>query len=262
VSRRWIRKDIFENFHFRGHLPQNLKSKAGLTGTHSEQATGHRMHCREILFIPLCSPSAREFPRSGQLFVRCTVAELLGVKVAQFWDFGLFSRTKRVKITFRWSAYSQGITSQNDFHFQCGSRRFKGVPSGSGVFLRLLVGGMGMPNLPKFSPMANGYTHTEWYYMARQIWTNDVWKRAILRTDVGPTFPPNVIAPTPKNHPKPHFGGPFNAKPIIEIPLRKSHVNGATKLKLYSYIGIGNYLGVCQNFSARGRPVGGGRKAF
>jgi len=32
-----------------------------------------------------------------------------------------------------------------------------------------------------------------------------------------------------------------------------SCINGATKLKLYSYIGIGKYLGVCQNFSAWGR---------
>jgi len=47
-----------------------------------------------------------------------------------------------------------------------------------------------------------------------------------------------------KSPPKPHFGGPFNAKPIIWRALRKSHVNAATKLKLYSYIGIGNYLGV------------------
>jgi len=33
VSRRGIRKDIFGNFHSRGHLPQNLKSKVGQTGT-------------------------------------------------------------------------------------------------------------------------------------------------------------------------------------------------------------------------------------
>jgi len=50
-------------------------------------------------------------------------------------------------------------------------------------------------------------------------------------------------APTPKIIPKPHFWGPFNAKPIIHRALRKLHVNGATKLKLYSYIGIGKYLG-------------------
>ena len=52
--------------------------------------------------------------------------------------------------------------------------------------------------------------------------------------------------------PKSHFGEPFNAKLIMQIALRKSHVNGATKVKLYSYIGIGKYLRVCQNFSARG----------
>jgi len=37
---------------------------------HSEQATDNRMHCREILFTPRCSPRATEFPRPGQLF--CT----------------------------------------------------------------------------------------------------------------------------------------------------------------------------------------------
>ena len=61
-------------------------------------------------------------------------------------------------------------------------------------------------------------------------------------------------APTPKIIPKPHFWGPFNAKPIIHRALRKLHVNGATKLKLYSYIGIGKYLGewgVSKFFEAR-----------
>ena len=49
-----------------------------------------------------------------------------------------------------------------------------------------------------------GYTHTE-YYTARQIWTKDVWKRVILRTDVLfpqisspllPNPPPNLILVT------------------------------------------------------------------
>ena len=53
------------------------------------------------------------------------------------------------------------------------------------------------------------------------------------------SFPPNIFAPTPKIILKPHFGGPFNAKPIIQRALRQSHVNGATTLKLYGYIGIG-----------------------
>ena len=65
--------------------------------SHSEQDTGQGIHCREILFTPLCSPKAREFPRSGQLFVRRTVAELRGVKIAQFSDFGLFYPYKTPK---------------------------------------------------------------------------------------------------------------------------------------------------------------------
>jgi len=62
---------------------------------HSEQAPGHGMHCRDILFTPRCSPRAREFPRSLNFFVRRTVAELRGVKLDQFSDFGLFSNTPR-----------------------------------------------------------------------------------------------------------------------------------------------------------------------
>ena len=50
-------------------------------------------------------------------------------------------------------------------------------------------------------------------------------------------YPPNIFASTPKITAKPHFGETFNAKPIIETAICKSHVNGATKLKLYSYIG-------------------------
>jgi len=58
--------------------------------------------------------------------------------------------------------------------------------------------------------------------------------------------------------PKWGLGGPFNAKPIIQTALRKSHVNGATKVKLYSYIGIGKCLGGVKIF-----PLGasGGRRA-
>ena len=80
------------------------------------------------------------------------------------------------------------------------------------------------------------------YYTGRQIWTKDVWKLTILRTNA--LSPPNIFAPTPKITPKPHFGGPFNPKPIIQRALR--HVNGATTLKLYGYIRL--YLGCIEIF--------------
>ena len=85
-------------------------------------------------------------------------------------------------------------------------------------------------------------------YTGRQIWIKDVWKRAILRTNV--LCPPNIFAPTPKITPKTPFWGPLNAKRIIQRAIRQSHVNGATTLKLYGFIGIGKYLGRCQNFSS------------
>ena len=66
------------------------------------------------------------------------------------------------------------------------------------------------------------------------------------------TFPPNIFVSTPKITPKLHFGVPFNAKPIIQRALCQSHVNGATTLKLYGYIGIRKYLGCVKIFSLGG----------
>jgi len=43
-------------------------------------------------------------------------------------------------------------------------------------------------------------------------------------------FPLNIFANCPKITPKPHFGGLFNAKPIMQRALRQSHVNGAMTL--------------------------------
>jgi len=67
-----------------------------------------------------------------------------------------------------------------------------------------------------------------------------------LRLPVGELRTSNLpkFSPSPIITPKPHFGKPFSAKPIIERALRKSHVNGATKLKLYRYRQV---LGVCHN---------------
>jgi len=43
------------------------------------------------------------------------------------------------------------------------------------------------------------------------------------------TLPPNIFAPIPEITPKPHFGGPFNAKPIADTLM--SNVS-ATKLNV------------------------------
>jgi len=103
------------------------------------------------------------------------------------------------------------------------------------------------------------FAYGKWLYPYRMLLhgASDLDQRCLkMRRSVVVAFigglPPNIFAPTPKIPSKPRFGGPFNAKPIIERVLRKSHVNGAAKLKLYSYIGIDKYLSVCQNF-----PLGG-----
>jgi len=129
--------------------------------------------------------------------------------------------------------------------FPCDSRMSKGVPSGSEVFIPLLVGELWTPKLVQI------FAYGKWLYpyrMLPHVASDDQRCLKTCNSKDGCTFPPTIFIPTPKIP----FWGPFNAKPITERALRKSHVNGATKLKLYSY--IGKYLGVCPRFSARGRP--------
>jgi len=95
--------------------------------------------------------------------------------------------------------------------------------------------------------LAQIFAYGKWLYPYRMLihGASDLDQRCLktLNSEDGCTFPSNIFAPTPQITPKPHFVGPFDAKPIIQRALRKSHVNGATKLKLYSYVGIGKYLG-------------------
>ena len=78
--------------------PQNFKSKISQTGT--SLRVGYRSRDalqRYILFTAGCSQRARQFRTSVTFSVRRTVAELRGLKVAQFSDFGLFSPYKTPK---------------------------------------------------------------------------------------------------------------------------------------------------------------------
>jgi len=70
---------------------------------HSEQATGHTIHCRDIglLFTPRCIDQVPGSFRGRVSFsVRRTAAELRVVKFAQFSDLGLFSPYKTPKTYF------------------------------------------------------------------------------------------------------------------------------------------------------------------
>jgi len=116
-------------------------------------------------------------------------------------------------------------------------------------FLRLLIGDLGTPKLAQI------FAYGKWLYPYIMLLhgASDLDQRCLTtrNSEDECIFPPNILAPIPKITPKPHFGGPFNAKPVIQRALRQSHVNGATTPKLYNY--NRQVLGVCQSFSARKR---------
>jgi len=171
---------------------------------HSEQVTGHGIHCREILFTPRCSPSAGSFRGPVNFSVRRTVAELRSVKVAKFSDIGLFSPYKIPKMYLPvTSLQPRGYITEWLRFLHVVVERLKGCLLAA-VFFCDFRSQKGSPNLPKFLPMANGYTHTECYSTARQIWTTYVWKCAILRVDV--LFHQFSSPLPPKSAPKHHFG--------------------------------------------------------
>ena len=119
--------------------------------------------------------------------------------------------------------------------FPCGSRRSKGVPFSSAVFLRLMVGELGTPK------HAQSFAYGKWLYPHITLLNgaSDLDQRCLKmhNSKDGCTFPPNIFARTTKITPKPHFGETFSANPIIERALRKSHLWSyeAETLQLYTY---------------------------
>ena len=90
VSRRGIQKDIFENFYFRSHLPpkSEIASRSNRHLAPHSEVTGCTAERYCLLYVVAQWPAS--FRDQVNFFVRRTVAERWGVKVAQFSDFGLF----------------------------------------------------------------------------------------------------------------------------------------------------------------------------
>ena len=112
-------KTFSKIFTLGSFAPKIWNRKLVKEAPHSEQATVHGMHCREILFAPLVVQGPGHFQDLVNFFVRRTVAELRGVKVKlpNFWILVYFPYTKPLKHTFRWPACSPGVTSQNHYDF-------------------------------------------------------------------------------------------------------------------------------------------------
>jgi len=121
-----------------------------LGGGHSEQVTGQGMHWREILFTPRCSSRSLD-----NFFVRRTAATS---QLPNFRILAYFPHTKRQKSTFGDQPTAEGLHRRMITIFPCGSRRSKGVPSGSGIFLRLLVSELGTPKLAQIFAYAVCWT--------------------------------------------------------------------------------------------------------
>jgi len=204
------------------------------------------MYCREILFTPRCSPRAVEFPSFGQLFSTTYGCGATWRQITQFSDFGLCSLYKTPKTYLP-------VTSLQPRSYIAEWLRFfclvvegpKGC--GTGDFLRLLIGELGTQTWPNFRI----------WQMAIPI--HNVTTRGVIsgpKTSENTQFWERVYFPTkylsPKL-PKTPFWGTFQCETCYIDPLRQSHINGASTLKLYRYIGIGKYLEVCQKFSAKGR---------
>jgi len=208
--------------------PQNLKSQVGQTGTSCTQSRlqvkGYTVERYCLLHVVVQG--------SGSFRGRSTFLDDLRLR-----SYGASHLPNFRCLLF----FSVTSVQPRGYIAECGDRKAERGAFRQRSFLRLLVGGAGDPQIcPNFRlwQMASG--------------ASDLNQRCLktCNSKDGCTFPLNSFAPTSKITPK-LFGGPFGAKPIIERALCKSHINGATKVKLYSYIGIGKYLGVCQTFFAR-----------
>jgi len=157
--------------------PKTPNFEVGKQVPHSEQATSQGMHCREILFTPPCSPRAKEFPRSSQLFCAtygCEATRRQSCPIFGFWP--IFPIQNAWQSTFRWRAGSleiflnslvkslqpRGYIAEWLWFFHVVVEGPKGCLPAADFFCNFWLGSCGPPNLPKFSPTALIQNATAW----------------------------------------------------------------------------------------------------
>jgi len=100
-------------------ISESRKSVESRSNRHLTQSRLHITGCTAerycLLHIVVQGPSS--FTDLVNVSVRRTVAELRGVKLAKFSDFGLFSPYKTPKTYLPVTSYSPRVTSQNDYDF-------------------------------------------------------------------------------------------------------------------------------------------------
>ena len=125
VSRREIPKNIFENFHFRGHLPTKteIASRANRPSLRAGYRSRDALHC----FLHVVVQVTRSFRLRSTFLYDVRLRSNGASKLPNFSDFGLFPHRKSLKSTFWQPAYSLGVTSQNDYDFYRASAYLRAI---------------------------------------------------------------------------------------------------------------------------------------
>ena len=93
-----IRTEIYEKFPFRGHFPPNTRNFEGSNRYLTQSRLQVKGYTAErYCFIPRCSPRAREFPISGQLFCTTYGCETMGLQscpIFRFWPIFAYKTRK------------------------------------------------------------------------------------------------------------------------------------------------------------------------
>jgi len=118
VSCRWIWKDIFENFYFRGHLP--LKSEIeNWSDSHLTQSRLQVTRCTAEIYCLLHVIVERPGSyRDWSTFLYDVRLRSYGASnLPNFRILAYFPHAKSLNRTFRWPSDSPEVTSQNDSDF-------------------------------------------------------------------------------------------------------------------------------------------------
>ena len=181
VSHRGIHEDIFENFRFMGHLPPKSEIENRSNG-HLTQSRLQVTGCtaEKYCLFHVIVQGSESFQDRLTFLCDVWLGSYGASKLPNFRILAYFPHTKPLKRTFRWPAAAQGLHSRMIPIFPCDSRRSRGVPCGTCVFLRLLLGELWTPKYwLNFAYWKYLYIDAMLlsYWITRSIWTKDGSKR-------------------------------------------------------------------------------------
>jgi len=116
VFHRGIRKEIFETFYFKGHLPPKSEVK-NRSNRHLPQNRLKRCTAERYWLLRIVVQGPGSFQGVATFLYDGRLRSYGASKFPNFRILAYFPYTKPLKRTFRWPAYSPWVTSQNDSDF-------------------------------------------------------------------------------------------------------------------------------------------------